>query len=91
MSQHVARDPAFSRRGVLVGGPVHQEHVLLVAGEHLDHLTLHHADLILLHCHVVLGHQHGGHTAAAATAFTLLEKRIVELSAQLNTPESKRC
>lgn len=74
MSQHEARNPAFCCRTVLVGRPVNQEHVLLVAGQDLDHFTLHHTDLILLHCHIVLGHQHGGHTAAA-TAFTLSEGR----------------
>lgn len=32
MSQNVARDPALSGRAVLIGRPVDQEHVLLVAG-----------------------------------------------------------
>ncbi|KAF3833684.1 hypothetical protein F7725_024888 [Dissostichus mawsoni] len=58
VSQHEAGDPALGGGALLRGRPEHQEHVLLVAGQDLDHLALTDADLILLHSHVVLGHQH---------------------------------
>lgn len=70
VSQHKSGDPALGGGALLSGRPEHQEHVLLVAGQDLDHLALNDTDLILLHCHVVLGHQHGGYATAAAT-FTL--------------------
>lgn len=72
MTQYVAGDPALGGRALLGGSPEHQEHVLLIGGQHLDHLALGNTDLILLQGHVVLGHQHGA-DAAAATAFTLEE------------------
>lgn len=70
VSQHKSGDPALGGGALLGRRPEHQEHVLLVAGQDLDHLALNDADLILLHCHVVLGHQHSGYATAAAT-FTL--------------------
>lgn len=73
VSQHEPGDPALGGGALLRGRPEHQEHVLLVAGQDLDHLALADADLILLHGHVVLGHQHGGYATAAA-AFTLRHK-----------------
>lgn len=70
VTQHESGDPALGRGALLRGCPEHQEHVLLIAGQDLDHLALSDADLVLLHRHVVLGHQHGGYATAAAT-FTL--------------------
>ncbi len=74
VSQHESGDPALGSGTLLGRRPEHQEHVLLVAGQDLDHLALNDADLILLHCHVVLGHQHGGYATAAAT-FTLRHRK----------------
>lgn len=73
VSQHKSGDPALGGGALLGGCPEHQEHVLLVAGQNLDHFSLADADLILFHSHVVLGHQHGGYTTAAA-AFTLRQR-----------------
>lgn len=70
VSQHKSGDPALGGGALLGGCSEHQKHVLLVAGQDLDHLALNDADLILLHSCVVLGHQHGGYATAAAT-FTL--------------------
>lgn len=77
VTQHEPGDPALGRRALLGGRPEHQEHVLLIAGQDLDHFTLSHADLVLLHRHVVLGHQHGGYATAAAT-FTLHHQKVGE-------------
>lgn len=64
--QDAARDPALGRRGVVAGGLVHQAHVLLVHGEDLDHLTLAHADFILLQRIVIFDHGHGRGPIAAS-------------------------
>ena len=73
VSEHKSGDPALGGGALLRSCPEHQEHVLLVAGQDLDHLALNDADLILLHSQVVLGHQHGGYATAAAT-FTLHQR-----------------
>lgn len=70
MPQHKSGDPALGSGALLGSRSEYQEHVLLVAGQDLDDLTLYNTDLILFHSHVVLGHQHGGYATAAAT-FTL--------------------
>lgn len=58
-SQDIARDPSFSSRRVVVCRLVHQEHILLVDSEDLNHLSLIHTDLILLQCIVIFNHNHG--------------------------------
>lgn len=58
-SQDIARDPSFSGRRVVVCRLVHQEHVLLVDGKDLNHLSLIHTDLILLQRIIIFNHHHG--------------------------------
>lgn len=80
------------------GGSEHQKHVLLIAGQNLNDLSLVDVDLILLHCRVIVGHQHGGDVATAAT-FTLQRERRREnrqratemRSGDSNVPASALC
>ena len=44
----MSRDPALSGRRGVVGGAVHEEHVVGVGGEDLHHLGAAHRDLVLL-------------------------------------------
>lgn len=68
--QDEARNPALSCGALVSGGSEHQKHVLLIAGQNLNDLSLIDVYLILLHCRVIVCHQHGGDVATAAT-FTL--------------------
>lgn len=70
MPQDKAWNPALGGRALVSGGSEHQKHVLLIAGQNLNDLSLVDVDLILLHCRVIVCHQHGGDVATAAT-FTL--------------------
>lgn len=70
VAQHVAGDPALSGWALICSGTEHQEHILLVWGQDLHHLTLTHINLILFQSHIVLRHEHCGNVTAAA-AFTL--------------------
>lgn len=70
MAQDKARNPALGCGALVSGGSEHQKHVLLVAGQNLNDLSLIDAYLILLHRRVLMCHQHGGDVATAAT-FTL--------------------
>jgi hypothetical protein len=70
MAQDEARNPALGCGALVSGGSEHQKHVLLVAGQNLNDLSLIDVYLILLHCRVLVCHQHGGDVATAA-AFTL--------------------
>lgn len=74
MAQDKARNPALSCGALVSGGSEHQKHVLLVTGQNLNDLSLIDVYLILLHCRVLVCHQHGGDVATAA-AFTLEGKR----------------
>ena len=75
--QDEARNPALGCRALVSGGSEHQKHVLLIAGQNLNDLSLIDVYLILLHCRVVVCHQHGGDVATAA-AFTLQGERRTE-------------
>lgn len=70
MAQDKARNPALGCGALVSGGSEHQKHVLLVTGQNLNDLSLIDVYLILLHCRVLVCHQHGGDVATAAT-FTL--------------------
>lgn len=70
MPQDIAGNPALGCGALISGGSEHQKHVLLVAGQNLHDLSLVDIYLILLHCRVIVCHQHGGDIATAAT-FTL--------------------
>lgn len=70
MAQDKAWNPALGCRALVSGGSEHQKHVLLVTGQNLNDLSLIDVYLILLHCRVLVCHQHGGDVATAA-AFTL--------------------
>lgn len=70
MPQDEAWNPALGCGALVSGGSEHQKHVLLIAGQNLNDLSLIDIDLILLHCRVIVCHQHGGDVATAAT-FTL--------------------
>lgn len=87
--QDEARNPALGCGALVSGGSEHQKHVLLIAGQNLNDLSLIDVYLILLHCRVVVCHQHGG-DAAAAAAFTLEggdgQKGRAELKGGLRTP-----
>lgn len=74
VAQDKAWNPALSCGALVSGGSEHQKHVLLVAGQNLNDLSLVDVDLILLHCRVIVCHQHGGDVATAA-AFTLQRDR----------------
>lgn len=74
MPQDEARNPALGCGALVSGGSEHQKHVLLIAGQNLNDLSLVDVDLILLHCRVIVCHQHGGDVATAAT-FTLQRER----------------
>ena len=75
--QDEARNPALGCGALVSGGSEHQKHVLLIAGQNLNDLSLIDVYLILLHCRVVVCHQHGGDVATAA-AFTLQGERRTE-------------
>lgn len=70
MAQDEAWNPTLGCGALVSGGSEHQKHVLLVAGQNLNDLSLIDVYLILLHCRVLVCHQHGGDVATAA-AFTL--------------------
>lgn len=70
MPQDEAWNPALGCGALVSGGSEHQKHVLLIAGQNLNDLSLIDVYLILLHCRVIVCHQHGGDVATAAT-FTL--------------------
>lgn len=78
-AEDIARYPALSSRGLAVGRPEHQEHVLLIVGQHLYHLTVCDADLILLQCAVVLSHHHGGGHAITAKTIMLVGGGEIEI------------
>lgn len=77
MPQDEAWNPALGCGALVSGGSEHQKHVLLIAGQNLNDLSLIDVDLILLHCRVIVCHQHGGDVATAAT-FTLRAGRWKE-------------
>lgn len=74
-AEDIAGHPALGSGGLAVGRPVHQEHVLLIGGQHLYHLTVCDADLVLLQCAVVLSHHHGGGHAITAKSIKLVCRR----------------
>lgn len=57
-SQDIPWDPSFCCWWMVIGWLVHKEHVLLVYGKYLDHLTLVDTDFILLQCIVILDDHH---------------------------------